>query len=342
MKLEQLHSTAIDVETELGTNWLCESYVPFSDGRLVMLGKRLGKADYWLIQVQHGKLSKRQLPAHLHEEMLTFADAFWDQQHLYRLSPKAFAIGEKLALLLADRKLYVFDDIAAQPVPIDIDNVLAKWSSSFECEEADYASAAQTATFFAEGFGPTRDQRVPVMFRGQYQNSTSNFLALLSVDLAGARAHWEAGRMPQPPMTIRHGPFLSNTEFACFSHVAWQGDIGLAFGVGNMEPHFRCGMQFVELWEIDARANVLANRLSVDEACYGQFSADLKWLLLTPMYKKYARKGKQTALALDTLAESSIVLPRGCSKLRVVDIVGEHAWLVEEDRSAVITCRIAA
>ncbi|MTW12149.1 hypothetical protein GM658_16210 [Pseudoduganella eburnea] len=343
MKLELLHNTAIDMAAEFGDeSWHCASYVPFKDGRLVMLAKPYGTGDYWLVQLRDGKVDKRKLPAALHAEMLEFADAYWDDQHHYRLSLKAFSVGGKLALLLADRKLYLLDDISSELVPLDIDNALAKWSSEFEQEEPGYASApSRKATFFAQDFGPTQDQRVPVTFRGFHCDSVNNFLALLSVDVAQGRARWEAGRLPHAPMTIQYGPYLGNTGYACFSHAAWQGSTGLAFGVGNMEPHFRLGMQFVELLEIDERANVLASRLTIDEACYGKFSADLKWLLLTPMYKKYSRKGKQTVVALENHAETPIALPRGCTKLRVLDILGEHAWLAGDDSSAIVSCRIA-
>jgi len=346
MKLEVVHSTAIDMAAEFGEeSWACESYVPFGDGRLVILAKPYGSSEYWLVQLHEGKVSKRQLPASLHAEMLAFADEYWDQQRHHKLALKAFSVGDKLALLLADRKLYLLDDIASALVPLEIDNALAKWSSEFEQEEPDYASApSRKATFFAQDFGPTRDQRIPVTFRGFYCDSVNNFLALLSVDVAQGRARWDEGRMAQAPMTIQYGPYLGNTGYACFSHAAWQGNTGLAFGVGNMEPAFRIGMQFVELLEIDERANVLGSRLTIDEASYGKFTADFKWLMLTPMYKKYARKGKQTVVALDTYAETPITLPRGCDKqLRVLDIHGEHAWLTSEyDHSTIVTCRIAA
>jgi len=62
----------------------------------------------------------------------------------------------------------------------------------------------------------------------------------------------------------------------------------------------------------------------------GKFSADKKYLILSPIFKTDEWKGKQKLLRLSDLELLDITLPRGYSKFRVLDIFDEHAFISDE------------
>ena len=62
----------------------------------------------------------------------------------------------------------------------------------------------------------------------------------------------------------------------------------------------------------------------------GKFSADKKYLILSPIFKTGEWKGKQKLLRLSDLELLDITLPRGYSKFRVLDIFDEHAFISDE------------
>jgi len=67
----------------------------------------------------------------------------------------------------------------------------------------------------------------------------------------------------------------------------------------------------------------------------GKFSADKKYLILSPIFKTDEWKGKQKLLRLSDLELLDITLPRGYSKFRVLDIFDENAFISDEiDRIA--------
>ena len=62
----------------------------------------------------------------------------------------------------------------------------------------------------------------------------------------------------------------------------------------------------------------------------GKFSADKKYLIISPIFKTDEWKGKQKLLRLSDLELLDIILPRGYSKFRVMDIFDEHAFISDE------------
>ena len=62
----------------------------------------------------------------------------------------------------------------------------------------------------------------------------------------------------------------------------------------------------------------------------GKFSADKKYLIISPIFKTDEWKGKQKLLRLSDLELLDITLPRGYSKFRVMDIFDEHAFISDE------------
>ena len=62
----------------------------------------------------------------------------------------------------------------------------------------------------------------------------------------------------------------------------------------------------------------------------GKFSADKKYLILSPIFKTDEWKGKQKLLRLSDLELLDITLPRGYSKFRVLYIFDEHAFISDE------------
>lgn len=62
----------------------------------------------------------------------------------------------------------------------------------------------------------------------------------------------------------------------------------------------------------------------------GKFSADKKYLILSPIFKTDEWKGKQKLLRLSDLELLDITLPRGYSKFRVLDIFDENAFISDE------------
>lgn len=62
----------------------------------------------------------------------------------------------------------------------------------------------------------------------------------------------------------------------------------------------------------------------------GKFSADKKYLILSPIFKTDEWKGKQKLLRLSDSELLDITLPRGYSKFRVLDIFDEHAFISDE------------
>lgn len=62
----------------------------------------------------------------------------------------------------------------------------------------------------------------------------------------------------------------------------------------------------------------------------GKFSADKKYLILSPIFKTGEWKGKQKLLRLSDLELLDITLPRGYSKFRVLDIFDENVFISDE------------
>lgn len=62
----------------------------------------------------------------------------------------------------------------------------------------------------------------------------------------------------------------------------------------------------------------------------GKFSADKKYLILSPIFKTGEWKGKQKLLRLSDLELLDITLPRGYSKFRVMDIFDENVFISDE------------
>ena len=62
----------------------------------------------------------------------------------------------------------------------------------------------------------------------------------------------------------------------------------------------------------------------------GKFSADKKYMILSPIFKTDEWKGKQKLLRLSDLELLDITLPRGYSKFRVLDIFDENAFISDE------------
>ena len=62
----------------------------------------------------------------------------------------------------------------------------------------------------------------------------------------------------------------------------------------------------------------------------GKFSADKKYLILSPIFKTDEWKGKQKLLRLSDLELLDITLPRGYSKFRVLDIFDKNVFISDE------------
>ena len=71
----------------------------------------------------------------------------------------------------------------------------------------------------------------------------------------------------------------------------------------------------------------------------GKFSADKKYLIISPIFKTDEWKGKQKLLRLSDLELLDITLPRGYSKFRVMDIFDEHAFISDE-LNKIILCKM--
>ena len=71
----------------------------------------------------------------------------------------------------------------------------------------------------------------------------------------------------------------------------------------------------------------------------GKFSADKKYLIISPIFKTDEWKGKQKLLRLSDLELLDITLPRGYSKFRVTDIFDEHAFISDEVNK-IILCKM--
>ena len=71
----------------------------------------------------------------------------------------------------------------------------------------------------------------------------------------------------------------------------------------------------------------------------GKFSADKKYLIISPIFKTDEWKGKQKLLRLSDLELLDITLPRGYYKFRVTDIFDEHAFISDEVNK-IILCKM--
>lgn len=322
IKLDIAYRTELNMSAEFsGSWWAPYNFLAFSGGRAIMLCGN-ASTDCWLVEIDKGRVDKRLLPAMLSEELLTYADCELDLAALndidWRL--RLFKFGDMIGLLLADRKVYLLRTIHDDLIAIPIENRLAKWSSEFERGESDGTHGRRS--FIAQVFGYSTDHRIPVLFTSE--QFTLNYIALLSINLTTRTAKWH---MRQPPALIPYRNHATTTGYTCFSHAAWIGNSGLVYVVGNTRPHPILGMEFSALVRIDENAQVLETLLELQEPCYGYLVADLDKLLITPMHKNKERKGKQTFIDLTTWTESTISLPKGCAKLKVIDCFDGHVWL---------------
>ena len=80
-------------------------------------------------------------------------------------------------------------------------------------------------------------------------------------------------------------------------------------------------------------------KLSGKHGVRGKFSADKKYLILSPIFKTDEWKGKQKLLRLSDLELLDITMPRGYSKFRVMDIFDEHVFISDEI-DKIILCKM--
>ncbi|MFZ6781238.1 hypothetical protein ACO0LD_30755 [Undibacterium sp. Ji83W] len=347
MQFTDAQTTELDMRLEVASEaWSIFKSLPFNNGRLVCLCSK-----QWLVQIHQGVVSKRKIPEQFIEELHGYAETPNEQcEAPFRWFPQLFKWGEMTGLLLLDKKIYLLDDFDGDFIEIPIANRLKKWS--FKYQDQVEGSGDEGANFLPVACGYTAGGGLPV-FYSNVGGEVSNYLAHLSIDVAAKTAQWQFNDEGRAPMIVKYGDYFDVSGYTCFSDASWTGQGYLMYGVGFDAPHFRTGMQFSRLLRVDQNGiatDATDSLLSLDEPCYGHLCADARHLLLKPMYKNKERKGRESLVALDTMQETPLELPKAMKKLKLIDIYDGHAWFVPPVSTdpkvadpafiPIITCRV--
>jgi hypothetical protein len=311
--------------SEAGGTVILGNFLCFADGRGVAFLLEDNLELCWLLEMGTARGTvKRAIAPEIRDELKNYVRGDDDKLAYLPDSFLAFKCGERVGLLARDKKIYLFDDIAGEPMVIDIANDVPQVTPMF--------NAQYKVSYTVVACGNSATTAIPVIFghpddRGDYPG----FMALLDIDIDGRTASWRVhdGKLPQPVIIShkRHGADERGLRGSIIHDAAWTGEKLLIFTIGATSLYFRGGMSYSILLETDVNAGSPRQLYDCDENVFGMFCASLDKVILTPLYQSGTRKGKQSLYDMQKSAEESINLPRGHAKFTVLDVGEQFAWL---------------
>lgn len=287
---------------------------------------------YWLADVGPEGVQHRILPHSLTERFIALTGRLpgTPGSHVYA---QAFGFGAGMGLLLGNRHLLLFPNIHADPQEIAIEA-----GSGF----ADIRGADGQLVHFALQCGHARDGGVPVVFSGAgFGQGEARHVGLLQVDASAGRAHWSGMNEQGLPPTPRLGPeTFSDPRESMFPGF----DIGkgsplildaahaegqwLLYLGGISRAYYRFGLAPSLLTLMGPDLSTHQPLFQASEDSFGRLCASGDRLILSPLRKNGAAKGKQTIFRLDDRQEIIPTLPRGYTKHSIVEYCNGSCWLL--------------
>lgn len=306
--------------------WLI-AFLPFAEGRGVA-AFRNAEDGFWLLEVGTPRgVVMRTIAPEIVNELKHYVRGDDDQRPGFPSTFLVFKFGERVGLLARDKKIYLFDDIAAEPVVIDIAMELPQVALPY--------GANYRMSYYAASCGNSATTAIPVIF--VHPNDRSDYpgyMALLEIDIDGRTASWHThdGNLPQPVIfgEHRHVSDERGLEGSIIHDAAWTGDKLLIFSIGARPQYFRARMSYSILLDTDVNAKSPHEIYECDESVFGKICASLDKVILTPLYKTGPRKGKQSLFDMKKKAEEAINIPRRHTKCTVLDIGDYYAWMTPD------------
>lgn len=322
MKLDVQDTYEFDLGVNAGSTVWLSDFLAFPDGRAVALLKG-GEEGSWLLEMggARGPVT-RSLPAEITREFSQYVRGNDDERTMAKDALRAFRCGELVGLLSRDKKIYLFDDIAAAPLAIELEEFP---------QVAPFYNDAKRMSYTIVACGSSATNLVPVMLRHPDDSTYCGHLAFLDIDIQEKKASWSADEQGMPmPVKFREHPYSLDergNKGSLIHDLAWTGERLLVFSIGARDGYFRCGMTYSVLLDTDEHAGTPREIFEWDENVFGKICADLDRLIVTPLYKNGKRKGKQTLFDIASKTEETLELPRGHAKFTLLDMSGQTGWL---------------
>lgn len=249
------------------------------------------------------------MPECIIEELKYFGD--------YSVDLAPIKIDGKFGVLVCDKYLYLFSNLNEQPEKYPIIN-------PFTSPNGDVLRPCVSVSF-----GNSKDHRTPVRFRHHNFLDSTPYFSLLEIDYSQKTARWLHRQSNNLPLEIAYKTGGMGSELW---DVFWTGHDYKVFSIGNSSNYQRYGMSNSSLLSVDISGNVTHLDLDIEESCFGNMASDHDNLIITPLYEKKDRKGKQTIFSTLNQIEQSLALPRGFSKFKLHDISQGVFWFSNKPR----------
>ena len=202
----------------------------------------------------------------------------------------------------------------------------------------------------------------PIVCRVDRVLESTNSFTTLTVDFATKTAHWsdigscvysKAGTRQAHLDSVRkaNGDFSKatfNYSYPLIGSIQEQaGHLYVFLESSTINPAGLVGMGYY--WYTELEFNGLfkkklwgkdnLSRLPGKHGMRGKFSGDRTWLILSSIFKTDEWKGKQKLLRLSDCTLIDLVMPRGYSAFRVLDVWNNRAFICNEDNKLAL-CEI--
>jgi len=324
MKLVRDFVVSLDLkELEVYKRVFIPRLFPIGEGRAILWCVAFADTvDYWFIEVSREKVSARQVPAEIVAQFDTM-HARHEQVGDWFIRP--FRLGDRIGILLADKLVYLFEGIHADPVAIPILNPF---------EQAPPYRGGKLMPFSPAACGSTRDHRLPVIFKAPDASfDYTGCMSLLDIDVAGRTARWSARTADGHPVAVKYRAETVNIhapeDRSSFLHdLCWTGTGMLVYSIGaHSRPGRRgLGMTYSVLLGCDSEGKQVRLLHEVDESCFGNVLSNPNQIVLEPLFRNGKRKGRQTLYDSATGVESPILFPHGFTKFKLVDASADQVW----------------
>lgn len=304
---------------------------------------------YWLADVGAEDVRHRVLPHSLTERFIALTGRMpgTPGSHVYI---QAFGFGDGLGLLLGNRHLLLFRDIEGEPQEIAIEA-----GDGF----ADARGTDGQLVYFALQCGHAHDGSVPVLCSAAgFGQGESRHAVLLHVDADAGRAHWsgtdEQGLPPTPRLGSEEFSDPRNSMFAGFDlgknsplilDASYAEGQWLLYLGGMSRAYHRFGLAPSLLTRMAPDLKTHQPLFQAGEDSFGRLCASGDRLILSPLRKNGAAKGKQMILRLDDRQEIVPMLPRGYTKHSIVEYCDGSYWLLPMpwgyQHSPLVCCSVA-
>ena len=321
--------------------------IPYSNARAILFGwgsqhnAPLLEEQYWFAEINHGRVTKRNLPMALTEHLNELAGRRVIGFTASEMKFQAFKLGEGVGLLLGTELIHYFASIHDEPKLITISNPFST------LEERKYPSLKFDCHYFPTHCGNPSGNLVPVVL-SKDSKSEGRHACLLEIDPGLGRAEWLHKRADGHP----HATLLN--EYQPYGTSITEGGLSLSgTGLAHGNPPLLTDCAFIDgnwhlyaagynrLYMRDGISPAVLTRNAVDlsmlealflakEASLARICASLDRAIITPYRKNGPHKGKQTIYLYQDRQEHDLTLPRGYTKHSIEEYYAGDYWLLPD------------